>query len=373
MISARFSKKSRRKLIRYGLVAGNFTLLLIVGAFLQTHRSASQTIRSGTLNSATTITNSVTNPLDQFSSVQIAHTAAEMARMPEETSIHNQADSEQAMLSRPPSDATTLAKPQIVATAQKSKRDIVHYTVVNGDTLSNLAIKFGLDANSIRWSNSLTSDYLRPGASLLIPPGEGIVYQVKSADTIDGIVGKYQVNKDALISVNDAENGSLPVGDYIWLPNAQKPAPAATFNAVSSGGFVWGYGAIYDGNGYDYGYCTWWAALRRQQIGNPVPSNLGNAITWKTLAPQAGFGLGRKPEVGAVIWVDPSTMSGYWRSFGHVGFVEKINDDGSIWTSNMNSSGYASMDINSSQTGGWGRVSYKLIAASDAANFWYIY
>lgn len=101
-------------------------------------------------------------------------------------------------------------------------------------------------------------------------------------------------------------------------------------------------------------------------MGHPVPSNLGNACTWKNLAVVAGFGVGTKPAAGAVIWSPGGCL-------GHVGFVERMNEDGSIWVSDMNSRGFAAMDVNSVRAGGWNRVSYRLLDPDQAANFWYIY
>jgi surface antigen/LysM repeat protein len=361
------SKRPKFKLGRWSLIGGNVALLLFVAIFILANRSASQTIRSSTINSAITSAGSLSSPLDQLSSSQIALEAARMTRLPESTAVRNQADSESAILATSPTDTTVLAKPQVVSTAQKSKHDIIRYVAKTDDNVTSVATKFGLSANSVRWSNSLTSDSLSAGKELLIPPADGIVYKVKSGDTIDSVSSKYQANKDSFIAVNDAESGSLAVDDLIWIPNGTQPLPNLRFSTASSGGFAWGYSAIYGNSGYDYGYCTWWAALRRSQIGRPVPSNLGNAISWKTLAARAGFGVDQAPQVGAVVW----TPASY--GYGHVGFVEKINDDGSVWVSDMNSHGLASMDSNSSNAGGWARVSYRLLSPSQAAGFWYIY
>jgi len=340
---------------------------LLVAVFILSNRTASQTIRSGTASSAITTTRSLPNPLDQLSSAQIALQAAQMTDLPELIAVRNQADSENALLAVVPSDTNVVAKPQIVSTAQKSKKDIVQYTTQNGETITAVASKFGISPNSVRWSNGLSGDALPTGKQLLIPPADGIVYQVKSGDTIGSITSRYQSSRELFVVVNDAESGSLTVGQYVWIPNGQQPTPVTRFAAVSGGGFAWGYSATYGSNGYDYGYCTWWVSLRRSQIGRPVPSNLGNAVSWKVLAARAGLGVGTAPAVGAVVWTPAS--SGY----GHVGFVERINEDGSVWISDMNSRGLVSMDTNSGGAGGWGRVSYRLLSADQARNFWYIY
>lgn len=363
-IPTNLNKKSRKKLTKWGIITGNLLLLLGIGAFLVINNSASDAVRTGTVNSAVATASSISNPLDQLSSAQIALVAAEMTKVPELTAVRNQADSENAMLSVVKSDSTVLSKPQIIETAQKSKKNITTYVAKAGDTVTSIATTFRVSANSIRWSNSLIGDQVATGRTLYIPPGEGVVYQVKSGDTIDVLVSRYQANKELFITVNDAESGRLTPGEYIWIPNGVQPAPVARFS--TSGGYSFGSSPIYSANGYDRGYCTWWAAHRRAQIGRPIPSNLGNACTWKSLALAAGFSVGTKPAAGAVIW----TPSG---CYGHVGFVERLNEDGSVWVSDMNSRGFVAMDTSSAPAGGWNRVSYRLLSPQQAANFWYIY
>jgi N-acetylmuramoyl-L-alanine amidase len=361
----KLDKATRRKVTRWSIIGGNIVLLLGVGIFVIVNNSASQTVRSGSVNSVGTTASSVSDPLDRLSSAQIAREVAGMTGLAELTAVRNQADSENAQLAVAANDINIVTKPQLVTTGQKSKKDITHYMTKTGDTLTSIATTYGLNANSIRWSNGLTGDAVAEGKDLLIPPANGVVHLVKSGDTIDSVVNKYSADKPLFISVNDAEGGSLVVGDYLWVPGGTVAAPVVRFSAVSRGGFAFGTSALYGGNGYDYGYCTWWAAYRRAQIGRPVPSNLGNACTWKGLAVQAGLSVSTTPSVGAVIW----TPSG---CYGHVGFVEKVNDDGSVWVSDMNSHGLASMDVNSGGAGGWGRISYRLLSPGQAGGFWYI-
>jgi surface antigen len=360
----KLSKRSRRRLIRWGIVAGNLILLIAVGVFVLTNRSASQTVRISTVSGAIATTSLQANPLDQLSSAQIALAAAQMTKMPEVAAVRSQADSEVALLSVVPNDTTILAKPQIVSTAQKSKNNIIHYVAVTGDTLSGLATKFGISSNSIRWSNSsITGENISAGVNLLIPPADGIVYQVKAGDTADTVASKYRVDKGLLVTVNDAESG-LPVGQSIWIPGGVVQ-PVATYTTADysyggSYGVGWS-GPSYAGNTYDYGWCTWYAYNRRAELGRPVPSNLGNAYTWYIIAKNMGVPTGLVPQDGAVA-----------QSGDHVTVVEQVNPDGSFWISEMNASGQVSM-TDTARAGGWGRVDWKLIPASAAGSYRYIY
>jgi surface antigen len=223
-----------------------------------------------------------------------------------------------------------------------------------------VAAKFGITSDTIRWSNGIDGDTLQPGHVIVISPVSGLVYTVKAGDTPDSLAAKYKANAADIIAFNDAEIGGLKVGEQIVIPNGDAtPAPVARFAATNLGnGFAFGSSALFTGsatnNGYDIGYCTWWAAYRRAQIGRPVPSNLGNASTWKVLAEQAGMAVGNKPEAGAVIWFPPTD----W--YGHVGFVESVNSDGSANISEMNVSG-------------WDVVDHRTIPAAQVSAYSYIY
>lgn len=326
---------------------------MAVAVFIVNNRSASQTIRSSTVNSIISTANSISNPLDELSSAKIALQAAQMANMPEMDAVKDQADSESTLLAVVSNDDSVISKPQIVSTAQKSKHDIVRYTSKPGDTVSALASKYGLSANSIRWSNSLSGEIIPAGRELLIPPADGIVYKVKAGDSIDSLVNRYQTNRDSFITVNDAESGSLAVGSLVWIPNATQPSPTLRLASAPSG-IAFSGSAVFGGNTYTRGYCTYWVAIRRAQIGNPVPNNLGHATTWASRARAMGMRVDSTPAAGAVLY--DRNLGG----LGHVGFVESVNPDGSIVVSDMN---YPA----------WNRVSYRTISPGEFGRYYFIH
>ncbi|MDQ5972642.1 MAG: LysM peptidoglycan-binding protein [Patescibacteria group bacterium] len=352
-------KKSRRRTVRYSLLAANLALLAVVSVFVVQSRQQTNSSFSGSGTGVAALgENSVAiNPLDQLSSADIAVHIARAAKLDEAQAVTNKADTVNAQLAVSSSGQSIITKPQVVSDGLKSRKDIQTYTVAAGDTVPSVAAKFAVTSDTIRWSNGLSGDALTPGKQLLISPVNGIIYLVKAGDTADSLADKYRANKELLIAINDAEIGGLPVGQNIIIPGGTPPAATvARASAVtSSGGFAWGgYSAVYGSNGYDYGYCTWWAATRRSQIGRSIPSNLGNASTWKVLAQRAGLGVGNQPAAGAVIWTPPRDY------YGHVGFVESVNPDGSVNVSEMN-------------VAGWGRVSKKTLSPAEAAAYSYIY
>lgn len=349
------TKKSRRRTIRYSLLTANLVILMVVGALVFTGRPGSNTSGQGV--AALGQSSTAVNPLDQLSSADIAVHIARATNLDESQAVANKADTVNAQQAVSSASQSIIAKPQVVSDGLKSRKDIQEYTAVAGDSVSSIATKFGVTSDTIRWSNGLSGETVAVGKKLLISPVNGLIYMVKAGDTVDSIATKYHSNRDLLIAINDTEISGLPVGQYIIIPGGS-PATVATTSlagAASSGGFAWGgYGAVYGANGYDYGYCTWYAANRRAQIGRAIPSNLGNASTWKVLAQRAGLGVGSQPAAGAIIWTPPRDY------YGHVGFVESVNSDGSVNVTEMNVVGF-------------GRISSKTLSAAQAAGYSYIY
>jgi surface antigen len=340
---------ARRRFVRYGLLAINVLLLAGIVWFVVRNPQASIAVNT---TAAAQNNNVATNPLDQLASVDIAVNVARLANLPETTAVTNQSQSENAELATVQSSASLVAKPQIVATAFKSNKDIKKYVARNGDTVAAIAAKFDVTSDSIRWSNSIIGDSVTPGQLLYIPPVNGIVYVVKSGDTPASLAQTYHANKAQIIAYNDAEISGLKVGERIIIPNGQIQS-GSTYTTASTGsfasGFPWGTGPLYGSNGYDYGFCTWYVAT---QIA--VPSNWGNASSWAYYAGLSGWTVSSQPSVGAIAQT-PYAAGGE----GHVAIVDAVSANGKM---------IKYRDMNG--IAGWGRVGYSgWVTASTYPNY----
>lgn len=134
----------------------------------------------------------------------------------------------------------------------------VQYTVVEGDTISTIAQKFGVDEDTILWQNDLgPKDKIKVGQSLEILPVTGISHKVRKGDTVHSIAKKYDSDAQAIVNfpfntfVND-ETFELAIGQTIIIPDGVKPEEAAApiqsrikqltpdaGTVVASGQFVW--------------------------------------------------------------------------------------------------------------------------------------
>lgn len=327
-------KAARRRLLTFSIVGGNILILGIVTAVILFGSNGSSVERPLAAASSAG-SQSMSNPLDQVSSANIAETVARMGRLPETVAVTNQADSETTELAMSPATSNVVDKPQLVsASGFASNKDIKTYTVQAGETITSIATKFGITSDSIRWSNNVTGDAVAAGTQLIIPPVTGIAYRVQAGDTAVTLAAKYRADQNKITAYNDAELAGLVVGDLILIPDGSKAAVVA---AATSAGSRFSGSATYGGaggyNGYDFGYCTYWVAKLRAAAGHAVPTNLGNAATWATRAAAMGLPTGTTPQVGAAVVTST-------RGAGHVAYVTAVNDDGTITISEMNHAGW---------------------------------
>ena len=97
---------------------------------------------------------------------------------------------------------------------------------------------------------------------------------------------------------------------------------------------------------FAFGQCTYWANMRYQKLTGYWVPWLGNAYQWAYGAKISGWIVSSKPVVPSIIVLQPYVQGASY--FGHVAIVEKINADGSVYTSNYNWYG----------NGGWDTLSY---------------
>jgi surface antigen len=253
-------------------------------------------------------------------------------------------------------DSGDLAKRQVVSTAGNPTRDVTTYTVAAGDTLSGVASKFNITTQTLEWANNLTdADAIKPGQTLTILPVSGLLYTVQAGDTAAILASAYNANAAQILSYNNTGTTGLKPGTQIIIPDGVKPQPVqvVTPTPAASDGVVASASIhapvlthfAFSGNGYAFGYCTFYVASRRS-----VPSNWGNANQWYYNAQASGFSVGSTPVAGAIAW----TGAGY---YGHVAYVESVSGN-NVTISEMNFNG------------NWDKVTYRTVSAS---SFLYIY
>ena len=309
------------------------------------------------MNSAGTATSVIETEqlsVDQIVAANLAASTAQVADLSVASNVANLSISLNAKENLAQDDDNLLTKPQIVQ--PNAQRGIVDYRTVTGDTVQTVAARFGLKPDTIKWANNIASDSLSPDVTLAIPGTDGVVYTARAGDSVQALAQKYGADAARIISYNDLEVSGLNPGTRIVIPGGIVPVNERPRLAVTSSGSgiarISGASAAVAGNKYDYGYCTWYVYNKRANIGRPVGSFWGNAVTWASYARSSGYTVNNTPEVGAVL----QNGGGY----GHVAFVESVGADGSVTVSEMN---YA----------GWNVVSTRTISAGQAGSYNYIH
>lgn len=145
--------------------------------------------------------------------------------------------------------------------SSKPRDKIEEYEVKSGETLSEIADKFDIDVETIKWENNLTNvNTVAPGDKLKIMPVSGVSHTVKSGETLESVAKKYSVDSQAILNFpfNDIpDDFSLNLGQLLIVPDGVPPAAKApprrvqpqsiaqagpggpTFSAPGGGNFIW--------------------------------------------------------------------------------------------------------------------------------------
>lgn len=119
------------------------------------------------------------------------------------------------------------------------RQDIVEYVVKDGDTVSEIAAKYGLKVTTVLWANNLgPRDYIRPGDKLKILATDGVAHTVKKGDNLSKIAKKYDVDIEKIKEYNKLTDTSIiKPGQTLIIPGAKistyaAPRRQSTFSRI---------------------------------------------------------------------------------------------------------------------------------------------
>lgn len=155
------------------------------------------------------------------------------------------------------------------------------------------------------------------------------------------------------------EHYNLTDFDKKHMPDLDKYSKSTGSNSTDVSGSAFKPFSISDvSSPYPYGQCTWYVYERVQQFDKHVGGQWGDAHNWDNSAEDAGYSVSTTPKNHTAV-VFEAGQSRASALYGHVAFVEKVNDDGSII-------------ISESNVKGLGIVSYRQIDADTASSLHYI-
>ena len=152
--------------------------------------------------------------------------------------------------------SSTTESPEIDTLVSDKVRDkVINYQVQEGDTIKSIALKFGVDEDTVRWQKDLTGDKIKLNQNLEILPVTGIAHKVQKGDTVYSIAKRYDTESQALVdfpfnTFSNDETFELAIGQIIIVPDGVKPAAVQTSprirqitpdagTVVASGQFAW--------------------------------------------------------------------------------------------------------------------------------------
>lgn len=110
-----------------------------------------------------------------------------------------------------------------------------NYTVVSGDSLSEIAKRFGLSVDQLKQFNNLTTDTIFIGQNLKLTGTQQTnqsttTYTVQSGDSLSVIAKRYGITTTQLKQANNLTSDFLQIGQRLTIPSTtgtnQAPAPA---------------------------------------------------------------------------------------------------------------------------------------------------
>ncbi|KTS66214.1 peptidoglycan-binding protein LysM [Microbacterium testaceum] len=127
------------------------------------------------------------------------------------------------------------------------------HTVEPGDTVWDIAQRYGLDVAALQAANGLAADsVIRPGQVLALgvavsqpaapPPAAPapepvqVTYEVTAGDTVSAIASAHGVSTDAVLSANGLTRDSIIYpGEVLQIPSATAPGPASVGPVLAPG------------------------------------------------------------------------------------------------------------------------------------------
>jgi murein DD-endopeptidase MepM/ murein hydrolase activator NlpD len=131
------------------------------------------------------------------------------------------------------------------ADSRPLRTDVVKYVVQSGDTLWSIAANFGLDVDSLRWSNPAVArnpDALALGQELNILPLPGAYVETRAGDTLESLAERWGVAPQDIsgFALNGLEDGrSLTPGNWLVIPYGRQDVKLAPPGPSEGYDYAW--------------------------------------------------------------------------------------------------------------------------------------
>jgi murein DD-endopeptidase MepM/ murein hydrolase activator NlpD len=163
-----------------------------------------------------------------------------------------------------------------------SRDEPVYYTVEEGDSVFGIATAYGLQPETVLWSNyeTLNDDphTIAVGQTLTIPPADGVLYKWQAGDTLEKVAQNFKVDSENILLYPgnhlDLVEPVIEPGTLIMIPGGQREfrtwvVPTIPRGAAGVNTSIYGPGACDTSAGGLYGTGTFvWPSNQHVLSGN---------------------------------------------------------------------------------------------------------
>ena len=122
-----------------------------------------------------------------------------------------------------------------------------YYVVDSGDTLWSIARKYNLSVNELKALNNLSSNALSVGQRLIVGKESSNDYVVSAGDTLWAIARKFNVSVDDIKALNNLSSNNLSIGMILKIPlYSNKQNEETNVYVVKSGDSLWSIARMFN-------------------------------------------------------------------------------------------------------------------------------
>jgi murein DD-endopeptidase MepM/ murein hydrolase activator NlpD len=124
-------------------------------------------------------------------------------------------------------EGSGLLAPEVAGNAFAGmQKEAITYIVQQGDSPFSIAVKFGVNTDTVLTANNLLeNDLIRPDQQLLILPINGVRVKIGAKDTFAFLAKKYNGKENEIKAFNNVyEDSQLVAGNFIIIPDGEMPA-----------------------------------------------------------------------------------------------------------------------------------------------------
>lgn len=120
--------------------------------------------------------------------------------------------------------AAAPAPETITSEIQENDDKYIKYSIKSGDSLSDIALRFGSETGKLKQVNNISDDHvIKIGETIKIPmPTNDIQYVVRKGDSLSKIASRFKIPQEEIVKVNSLNSPNLKMNQKLTIPVMQQ-------------------------------------------------------------------------------------------------------------------------------------------------------